>query len=144
MYTVWDVKCSWDAESFICNLTNPPNKHYEIQLQGYMWLWNAKQAYIKYCLVSMPDKLLMDERYKLLRQMDVATEESPEFIRAWHMMLPSLVFDHINPKHRIISIPVPRDENIISLMPEKVEKARKYLAELHELHYKVNKTTIIS
>jgi hypothetical protein len=136
-----DIKCSWDAETFICNLTEPVNKDYLYQMQGYMRLWNKPTAIIRYCLVSAPTKILKDELSKLLYRMDVATDVSPEYIEAAAELNFNMTFDEIPIEHRVIDIIVPRNEEIIEQIPEKVEKAREYLKELHfhhmSLHHKI-------
>lgn len=131
---IQDIKCSWDAETFAPNIIEPPCDEYEYQAQGYMWLWDKPKARIRYCLVSAPEKILLDEKYKLLRQMDVVTEESPEFLEAWEKLQFNLTFDEIPIQHRVIDKIILRDEEIIAKIPEKVDKAREFLHELYELH----------
>jgi hypothetical protein len=133
-----DIKCSWDAETFIANLTEPANKDYLYQMQGYMRLWNKPTAIIRYCLVSAPTKILKDELSKLLYRMDVATDVSPEYIEAAAELNFNMTFDEIPIEHRVIDIIIPRNEEIIAQIPEKVEKAREYLKELHEKHMSLN------
>lgn len=131
---IQDVKCSWDAESFAPNIMESISDEHNYQLQGYMWLWDKPKAKVRHCLVSAPPKILMDEKYRLLRQMDVATEESPEFVNAWKELEFNLTFDEIPPEHRVIDKIVYRDESIISQIPDKVQKAREYLKELNDKH----------
>lgn len=137
---IMDIKCSWDAETFIPNLTESVNKDYLYQLQGYMRLWNKPTARIRYCLVSAPETIIQDELKKLLFRMDVATELNPEYIKAAQDLQFQLTFDEIPIEHRVIDIIIPRDEQIIEQIPSKVEKAREYLRELHEKHMKLSKT----
>jgi hypothetical protein len=133
---IQDVKCSWDAETFTPNIVEPLSDEYEYQAQGYMWLWDKQIARVRYCLVSAPEKILMDEKYKLLRQMDVATEENPLFVEAWEELRFNLTFDEIPIEHRVIDKIVKRNESIIEQIPSKVKKARLFLKELHEKHMK--------
>ncbi len=140
---IMDVKCSWDAETFIPNLTESVNKDYLYQLHGYMRLWNKPTARIRYCLVSAPESIIQEELKKLLYRMDVATELNPEYMAAAQDLQFQMTFDEIPIEHRIIDVVIPRDEQIIEQMPAKVEKAREYLAELHEKHMKLNKRQLI-
>jgi len=140
---VQDVKCSWDAETFAPNILEPLCDEYELQAQGYMWLWDKQRARVRYCLVSAPEKILLDEKYKLLRQMDVVTEESPEFIKAWEELKFNLTFDEIPIEHRVIDKIVYRDEEIIAKIPGKVTKAREFLQELHKTHTRNLKTELV-
>lgn len=137
-----DGKASWDAETFLPNLLLKMKKEVKIdkdyycQLQGYMWLYEKKQAKLSYGLVNAPESIINQERYWLLSSMDVATEESPEFKIAEMELVKNMTFDDISPKERIISFDVERDEDLISQVPGKVTKAREFLKEFHKLHTK--------
>jgi hypothetical protein len=135
---IQDVKCSYDAETFIVNLTNGVNKDYDYQLQGYMRLYNKPKARIRYCLVSAPIEVLKKELSSLLWKMDVATDASPEYLEAAADLNFNLTFDEIPIEHRVIDVFIPRNEEIIAQIPSKVEKAREYLKELHQMHMKLN------
>jgi hypothetical protein len=135
---IFDVKCSWDSETFIKNLTEPVNKDYDYQLQGYMSLYNRPKARIRYCLCSMPLDMLKKELERLLWSMNVATSDSPEYIEAAAELNFNLTYDEIPIEHRVIDIIIPRNEEIIAQIPEKVEKAREYLKELHQKHMNLN------
>ncbi len=139
---IQDTKCSWDAETFAPNILEPLCDDYEYQAQGYLWLWGKDKARVRYCLVSAPEKILIDEKYKLLRQMDVVTEESPEFLEAWEKLKFNLTFDEIPIEHRVIDKIVTRNEQIIEQIPLKVTKAREFLAELYEKHLHSSKLLV--
>ncbi len=129
-----DVKASWEPETFMPKILEPLDKTYNIQLQTYMWLYGKPKARLVYGLVNTPDFLLKNELQRLLYSMDVISDMSPEYIKAAKDLTKNHVFNDIPPEERIISIEVPRNEEIIDQMPGKVEKARKYLAEIHEKH----------
>lgn len=131
---ILDVKLSWDAFSFLPKLIEPVDKDYWFQLQGYMWLWDKPKARISYCLVNTPDNIIEGEKYRLLRGMDVVSEESPEFKIAAARLESNMKFDQIPIELRVINKFVERDEEIIKKIPAKVEKARHFLAELQKLH----------
>lgn len=131
---ITDTKCSWDAFTFLPKLIEPINKDYEYQLQGYMWLYGRKKARVSYCLVDTPDHIIMGEKYRLLRSMDVVSEESPEYVEAARKLESNMKFGHIPPELRVINHYIDRDEEIISKIPEKVGRAREFLAELFEKH----------
>jgi hypothetical protein len=135
---IHDIKCCWDAESFIPNLTDGINKADFYQAQGYMRLWNKPQARVRKCLISAPIEILKKELYYLFNKMG-GTEESPEYIMAAADVNFNLTFDEIPIEHRVIDIIVERDAEIIAAIPSKVAKAREYLAELHEIHMSLNK-----
>src|ERR1700690_4102964 len=74
---IQDVKSSYDSETFVPMLLEPLGKNYEIQMQGYMWLWEKQKALIRRCLISAPDRILSNEKRSLLYRMDVATDDNP-------------------------------------------------------------------
>jgi len=129
-----DIKLSWDAFTFLPKLIEPLDKDYLYQLQGYMYLWDKPKARISYCLVNTPDNIIEGEKYRLLRSMDVVSEESPEFIEAARKLESNMKFDQIPMQLRVINKFIDRDEEIIEKIPAKVQKAREFLAELHKLH----------
>jgi hypothetical protein len=136
---VYDTKVSWESETFLPKLLEPLDKMYYIQLQCYMWLYGKEKAKLYYCLVSAPDMLIQNERKRLLYNMDVISEESPEYKLAEYELLKNMIFDDILPQERIISNLVYRDEEIISKLPEKVLKAREFLSQFQILHLKNEK-----
>jgi hypothetical protein len=106
-----------------------------------MWLYERPKARLVYGLVNTPDFLLKNELQRLLYNMDVISDMSPEYIKAAKELTKNHVFNDIPPEERIISIEIERNEEIISQMPSKVEKARKYLAEIHEKHLNLSYTS---
>jgi hypothetical protein len=129
-----DVKSSWSPFTFLPKLTEPISKMYNIQIQTYMWLYNKPKGRLCYGLVDTPDFVLQNELKKLLWNMDVISEESPAYKIASAELIRNMTYEDLPPQERIISIKIDRDEEIIQQMPEKVEKARKFLAEFHEKH----------
>lgn len=129
-----DLKLSWDAFTFLPKLTEEVNKNYFYQLQGYMWLYGRQRSRISYALIDTPDNIIQGELYRLLRSMDVVSEESPEYVAAAKKLTSNMKFSHIPIELRVINHFVDRDEEIIAKIPGKVEKAREFLAELHKKH----------
>lgn len=133
-----DIKLSWDAFTFLPKLIEDIDKSYYCQLQGYLWLWNKEIGRICYCLVDTPDNIIEGEKYRLLRSMDVVSEESPEFLEAAIKLENNMKFDHLPIQQRVISHFVYRDEEIISKIPAKVKRAREFLNEIYDIHHKVS------
>lgn len=129
-----DTKVSWDAFTFLPKLIEPVDKDYFYQLQGYMWLWDKKKGRISYCLTDTPENIIQGERYRLLRSMDVVSEESPDYLEAVRVLESNMKFDHLPPELRVINQFIDRDDEIIQKIPAKVEKAREFLQELFEKH----------
>ena len=139
-----DIKCSWDAFTFLPKLLQEVDSSYYYQVQGYMWLFDKKFARISYCLVDTPEHIIEGEKYRLLRSMNVATEDSPEFVKAFKKLRSNMIFSQIPPKLRIINHFVERDEDVIAKIPAKVEKARDFLLEIMEKHIGLYKNTLTS
>lgn len=131
---VIDCKSSWDAESFLPKILEPIDKMYNIQLQAYMWLYDKPKAKLSYCLVNTPDMIIQNELKKLLYSMDVISEESPEYQKAAKELVKNMTFDDIPIHERVISHEIPRDEEIVSQFPPKVQKAREFLEHFHQKH----------
>lgn len=131
---ITDTKSSWDALTFLLKLMESIDKTYEYQLQGYLWLYNKSKGRVSYCLCDTPDNIIQGEKYKLLRSMNVATDEDPTFIEAARKLESNMKFSHIPPELRVINHYVDRDEEIIAQIPAKVERAREFLIELAEKH----------
>ena len=141
---IWDIKSSWNLETFLANVSKPLDKGYFYQLQGYYWLTGAETGGIVYCLTNTPESLLNDEKYRLLKRMDVVSEESPSFIRASAQLEHNNLFDDIPISERCLKFEVARNEEIIKKIPEKVEKCRTFLQEFQEKHLEFNKNTYIA
>jgi hypothetical protein len=136
--SITDIKSSYDLHSFLSNAGEPLDNNYYYQLQGYMALSGAKKAYIAYCLVNTPDSILQGEKYRLLKSMDVISEDSPEFIKAALKIEKNMIFDDIPKEDRVLIFPVERNEEAIEKIYSKVKKAREYLAEFEQLHINFN------
>jgi hypothetical protein len=137
--SITDIKSSYDLFSFLANIGEPLDRDYYYQLQGYMALSGAQVAYIAYCLVNTPSHIIQGEKYRLLKSMDVISEESPEFIKEALKIEKSLTFDDIPKEERVLIFRVDRDEEVINKIYQKVQKAREYLADLEQVHLNFNK-----
>jgi len=131
---IWDVKTSWELETFMPKLLEEPDKGYIAQLNAYYSLTGAQGGAIAYCLVSAPDQILEQEKRSLLFRMNVATEFSPEYLKAAEELTKLMVFDDIDPKERVIVQKVPRDEELIEKMKAKVPILRQWLKDFHTKH----------
>jgi len=134
-----DIKSSYDLWTFIGNIPDKLDSLYYWQMQSYMWLTNTKNAVIAYCLVNTPSSIIEQEKYYLLKKMDVATEENPEYIKEAMKIEFNMSFDDIAIDERVLMFNVGRNEDDILRIQQKVEKAREYLRELEETHLNFNK-----
>src|SRR5690348_5298753 len=92
---IHDVKSSWDSETFIPMVLEPLEKIYYYQMQGYMWLWEKQKAFVRRCLISTPERILNNEKRKLLFSMDVATDENHEYKMAASQIEFNLTYEDI-------------------------------------------------
>ena len=136
---IWDVKTSYDIWTFLANVPDKLNPLYYYQLQAYMWLTGCSKSAIAYCLTDMPQHLIETERKKLLYQMNVISEESPEYIEAAAGMEINLIYPDIPIQEKVLIYPVDRDDDVIEKMQQKVGKARRFLIEFEEKHLNFNK-----
>jgi hypothetical protein len=104
-----------------------------------MWLTGTKNATIAYCLVNTPESIIQQEKYYLLKKMDVISEESPEFIKEAMKIEFNMTFDDISIDERILTFNISRSEDDILRIENKVLKARTFLQELEQTHLNFNK-----
>lgn len=133
-----DIKSSWDGASLLANLGQPLNSNYFYQVQGYMALTGATEAEIAYCLVSMPDEIINSEKKRIYYLMNPATEDNADYKKAIERLENNMTFGDIPETERIIKFKVPRDEQVIENMYQKVQQCRQWLAEFEEMHTKIN------
>lgn len=134
-----DVKSSWDWDTFSDSLDKDLNPLYWWQIQGYLALTGASAGEVSYCLISMPESLLMDEirllegrLQKTMNLIDVTiTKEYKESALA---LVNNLTFDNIPPKDRRQKFEVKRNDDAINKIYETIPKCREYLQELQEKH----------
>ena len=134
-----DIKSSYDLWTFIGNIPDKLDSLYHWQMQSYMWLTGAKSAVIAYCLVNTPESIIEQEKYYMLKKMDVATEENPEYVKEAMKIEFNMSFDDISIDERVLMFNVSRNEDDILRIQQKVEKAREYLRELEQTHLNFNK-----
>lgn len=131
---VGDVKTSWNLDTFMPKLIEEPDKAYVAQLNVYYDLCKCSGGFLAYCLVSAPLNILEQEKRNLLFRMNVATEFAPEYLKAAEELEKLMVFEDIDYRERVIKIEVPKDEELITRMKEKVPKLRQWLQDFHEKH----------
>jgi len=128
--TVDDIKTSWDIFTFFVKDGDSLNKKYYWQLQSYMWLSDKPTARLHYCLTNTPEPLINAEKRKLSYQMGVdLTIGSQLFEDACAELEKEMTFDDIPLSERIITIHVPRNDDDIELIKQRVIDARIWLKE---------------
>ncbi len=136
---VWDTKLPWDLWTFLSNVSDPLDKSYFYQLQGYFALSNSPQGAIAYILVDTPEEIINQEKLYLLKRMNVISEESPEYIEAAAGLEINMIYPDIPLSEKVLIFPVERDEEVIEKIYKKVAKCREFLQEFSEKHRNFNK-----
>lgn len=134
-----DIKSSWDIFTFFSNIKEPMNDIYYWQLQGYMALTGAKIGTLAYCLVDTPDSIVEGEKYNLLRNMDVLTEEHPKYKIELEKLLRNRYFTDIPENERVLTVSIDRNDEDIEKMYRKVEKCREFITEFEREHINFSK-----
>jgi hypothetical protein len=132
-----DIKCSWDLDSFMVKLLEDADKAYVAQLNVYYSLTGAESGHIVYCLISAPPHILNQELESLQYRMAKNTEKIDfleDYEKAAKELRNLMVFDDIDPRERIIKIPVPRNDELIEKMKAKVPVMRQWLHDFHKKH----------
>lgn len=125
---VYDTKVNWSIFQFNRVIASAINKGYHWQLDGYMDLFEKKQAKLVYALINTPPHLLAFEERKLRNIMlDYPQEEVDTAIAELHHLH---TYDDIAPEDRIRTFTVDRDESRIARIHSRVEDCRKYLNSL--------------
>jgi hypothetical protein len=135
---IYDIKSSWELDTFSPKLIEEPDKGYVAQLNVYYSLTGAQGGGIAYCLVDCPFQVLESEKKRLLWAMDVISEESPEYKKAEAELTHLLTFPDIDYRERVTKQLVKRDDELIQRMKDKVPKLREWLQKYHNkriLHY---------
>jgi len=132
--TVDDLKNSWELDSFTPWLMWTPDRAGICQLNVYYSLTGAKSGSLVRTLMDCPPEVLEGEKYKLLRSMNVISEESFEYKKAEQELVRNLTFPDIPITERLIKIPVQRDDELIEKMKSKVPLFREWLFEFERNH----------
>ena len=107
-----DIKSSWSLDTFPATEEDVNIKDYEMQLRGYMMLYNRDEAEVAYCIVSTPEELCKWENQEL------------------HQV------DHIDPRFRVTVKKIKRDLNIEMDIEAKckasIEYYTTYINQLYE------------
>ena len=108
-----DTKCPWDIGShpFFADEAEEKaqNAGYDLQMQGYMWLWDCDEAQIDFVLLPTP--------YDQLSSYD----DPNRYID---------LVEQIPQEKRITTVTIKRDEEIIEKIKERVEIAQEYYQQL--------------
>lgn len=100
-----DIKTSWSLDTFPAISDDINAKDYEMQLRGYMMLYNKEKASVCYCMVDTPEDLITFEQVQI------------------HEV------SHIAPEKRITMLSFTRDLNIEKEIEEKCKASIEFYKE---------------
>ena len=128
-----DVKSSWSGTTFKWFKNQKISKDYYYQLQGYMWLTGHEQAELAYCLVDTPQKLILDEiRREHWKQDSVwKGDEDDEIV---DFVIQNHTFGRIPEKVRVKNFVIPKDNDCIEAIKQRILLVREYYNELKLEH----------
>jgi hypothetical protein len=134
-----DVKSIWDYPTFLCKIHDKVTLANDWQIKGYMDISGATQGFVANCLITTPDAVAENIKYRLLNKMNVATEESPEFKENWALLKHSMTFDHIPEHKRLFKKSVePITDEKREFLYDRVKIGRDWLCEFHEKYKSFN------
>lgn len=129
---VWDIKSSWDYETFPMFDYELKNKDYYWQILAYMDLLGLKKGRIIFVLTDTPEQLIFEEKRRVSWQLGLI-DESMQFDLPEDLDFEierNLRYDDIPADARIKEFIVHYDENDVKLMHEMVKLCREYLVQL--------------
>lgn len=135
-----DNKAIWDYPGFLKNIHKKPENGYIDQIGGYCDITGASEGEIAKTLVNMPEEIILDYQFRLLKKMNCATTESPEFKEEWAKWERSMRFDDIPKEQRVFKIPVqPFTQERKQAIYDRVKVCREWLWKFHEQYLQFNK-----
>lgn len=136
---VVDIKSCQDHPTFLCKINSGLENGQAEQLQGYGDITGAKDLVVANCLVNLPEMQVMDKKYKLVRKLGCATDESPEFKEVWPQLYRSMVFDDIPHAQRVHKLKVePFTDFERQAVYDRVKVCREWLNGFHERYLSLN------
>ena len=121
-----DLKNSWDCFTFPLFDNEIPNKDYEWQLQGYMWLTGRMNAKLVYVLSDTPAHLIEKEAYYWCK----ANGYDEMDMDIYHKFVERMTYKDTPANLKIKVFAFARDEEKIKAIQERVLLCREYVNEL--------------
>lgn len=135
---IFEIKSSETIHTFMPKILDGVDEHIE-QVNSYMWLDNADEGYLVYCLTNNSQDEINKEKDYLMRKLGDISELSEDFIKEWEEKRLLLEYDDIPESDRILIFPIEKDPDFPEKCKQKVIKAREFLAEFENRHLSFNK-----
>jgi len=137
---VTDTKNAFDYPTFLKKIHVGLEPGQKEQLQGYGDITGAGDLVVANCLVSFTPEMIDDMKWKVIRKLNCATDESPEFREKWPDFERSMIFERIAPHKRVHKIKVePFTEFEKQKIYDRVKFAREWLWKFDAEHENRNK-----
>jgi hypothetical protein len=131
-----DMKNSCLLSNYTDKMVETVTPAQKCQLNCYYDLTGASGGNIVHALMSLPQEMFEKECEKVLWRMtnngEAATEYSPAYLEEVERLKKKWIYDHIPEEERIFIQPVPKDEELIEKMKQKVPRLREWLYEFHK------------
>lgn len=136
---ITDTKNAFDYPTFLKKINNGLENGQKEQLQGYGDITGAPELCVANCLISFTPEMVEDMKYKVLRKINCATTESPEFLEEWPKFEKSMFFDEIPHHQRVFKIKVePFTEFERQKVYDRVKYCREWLFAFDEMYQSLN------
>jgi len=122
---IQDVKSSWDARTF---MSADMTKIYEWQLRIYMHLYDADEAWLRYCLTDCPEHIYELEKYKVRQKYNIIDDDSVEVKPLFDQLRRNLFFtnDMYTLEEKVKTYKIERDDNIFQKLLDRIPAALEY------------------
>lgn len=121
-----DVKGSWDAKTF---MGGDLSSAYEWQGITYMYLYDADEFHLHYCLMDCPSHLFENEVWKLKNRFNIIDETAPEVEGLFAQLRRNLIYSD-NPAYtkeeRVKTYVIKRDKDKEQQLLAKIPLALEY------------------
>ena len=117
---VIDTKCSYDCFTYPM-FDDKIDQGYWWQLQGYMELTRDRNAQLSYCLVDMPESMILREVNYVIKSSDTTFDD------AYNTVSNKNKYSHIDPKHRVKSFNFQYDQESCASVYDRVKLCREYI-----------------
>ena len=129
-----DVKTVWNINTFLPHLTDPLDKKYWYQMQGYLEVYNVPYGEVCYVLLNTPPHLIERERAKYTEKYVFGEIDRERYDEEMEKLDMAFSYDKIPAKRRIIRFVVDRYPEIMPVIYRRVERCRDWLNEFERKH----------
>lgn len=129
-----DTKVSWDIFTFDATAAKKINPIYDWQQQGYMWLFNKKNARLIYSLHNTPEHLIVQEE----KRMTYKVQSEEDYKIACAEIRKNHIYNDLPIERKIRVYEIKRDDDKIDQIKQQIPHLRTYLNNM--LNHKQDET----